>query len=659
MALKVMKRQYASDEQFVKRFKLEARSAASLSHPNIVAVYDAGEGVFGGEKVPYIAMEYVPGGTLKDLVVQHAEPLPTATAVELALQVARALEAAHNRQIIHRDIKPQNILLTEDGAAKVADFGLARAAASSSSTLTQEAGGILGTPHYISPEQVMGKSASPRSDLYALGVVLYEMLTGELPYDADTPVGVVMQHVHGRLRAPKEVNASVPEGINALCVRLLARDPEDRYQDASELVEDLERVRQGRLPAFVDARQQTTDPVAAPASSEHPTVPSPPEEEKPRNEKWPQKDGRYRRMRPIGGGRMSEVYLARDEEANRDVALKVLKKQYAEDEDFVERFRREARNAASLSHPNIIAVHDWGETEDGSHYMAMEYVSGGTLAERIRRDGPLPAPEAAALALQIAGALRAAHEREIIHRDVRPQNVLLAEDGEAKVADFGIARAAYETSLTQEGAILGAAHYLSPEQALGQPVSPRSDLYSLGVVLYEMLTGTPPFEADTPVAVVMKHLRDEPHPPREVNKAVPDALNAVVVRLLAKNPEDRYQDADALIDDLERVLGRRTGDEKKPTRVPVPDLSGQILPQARGTLAEAGLSCGVQQAVPSDMVPEGTITEQDPPAGTEVTSGTTVGVTVSTDTKSPDAYGCRTWPVLTSLGRAACSPEPA
>ncbi|CAA9394746.1 MAG: Serine/threonine protein kinase PrkC, regulator of stationary phase [uncultured Rubrobacteraceae bacterium] len=262
---------------------------------------------------------------------------------------------------------------------------------------------------------------------------------------------------------------------------------------------------------------------------------------------------RYVVSRPLGGGGMGEVFLARDRVLERDVALKVLRGQYAENEEFVERFRREALNVASLSHPNIVSVYDRGEAEDGSYYMAMEYVPGGTLKDRIDRDGPLPPATASAVAVQIAGALGAAHERGVIHRDVKPQNVLVSASGDAKVADFGIARAAAADVISGTSTVLGTARYMSPEQAMGEVVGPTSDLYSLGVVLYEMLTGEAPFEADTPVAVSMKQVNEPPRPPKEIRGEVPEGLNAVVLKLLAKDPAARYASAAALIAELDRL----------------------------------------------------------------------------------------------------------
>jgi tRNA A-37 threonylcarbamoyl transferase component Bud32 len=266
-------------------------------------------------------------------------------------------------------------------------------------------------------------------------------------------------------------------------------------------------------------------------------------------------DNRYKLVELLGSGGMAEVYLARDGVLDRNVALKVLRQQYASDEEFVERFRQEAKSAAKLSHPSIVSVYDQGRSEDdGAYYIAMEYVPGGTLKDRIQREGALAPGEAAGVALQIAEALQVAHERGVIHRDIKPQNVLLTERGAAKVTDFGIARAASAaTRVTRTGVVLGTAGYMSPEQAKGEPVGPASDLYSLGVVLHEMLTGNLPYEAESPLAQAIKHISEPPPSPREVNPEVPEALDAITMKLLAKNPEERYPSAAALAEDLERA----------------------------------------------------------------------------------------------------------
>jgi serine/threonine protein kinase/DNA-binding NarL/FixJ family response regulator/class 3 adenylate cyclase len=301
---------------------------------------------------------------------------------------------------------------------------------------------------------------------------------------------------------------------------------------------------------------------------------------------------RYSLTKLIGSGGVAEVYLAHDKELDRDVAFKVLRKQYADDEQLVERFEREAKNVALLSHQNIVAVYDRGKTKDGAYYIVMAYVPGGNLKERILREGSLSPPVATAIALQIAQALRVAHEHGMVHRDIKPQNILLTESNEVKVTDFGIARAVSAATVTQEGAILGSAHYLSPEQALGHPVSPQSDLYSLGIVLYEMLTGELPHDAETPVGIVMKHVSGQLRPPREVNPEVPSEIDAVTVRLLARASKERYPDADELIADLKRVqrgelpafVAARQEAAANPTAGPAPpsvDTSSGGRPQAQ------------------------------------------------------------------------------
>src|SRR5919107_5115735 len=246
---------------------------------------------------------------------------------------------------------------------------------------------------------------------------------------------------------------------------------------------------------------------------------------------------RYTLVELLGDGGMAEVYLARDNSLGREVALKVLREQYTDDEEFVERFRREAMSAAALNHPGIVQVYDRGRSEDGTFYIVMEYVRGGTLKERIK-EGNLAPREAAEIASQVADALAVAHDRGVIHRDIKPQNVLLTASGEAKVSDFGIARAASWKTMTQTNSVLGTLAYMSPEQVRGDRVGPVSDLYSLGVVLYEMLASEPPYRGGDPIATAMKRLDEPPRNPQAVNPAVPEELDALVVKLLAKAPED-------------------------------------------------------------------------------------------------------------------------
>ena len=286
-------------------------------------------------------------------------------------------------------------------------------------------------------------------------------------------------------------------------------------------------------------------------------------------------DTRYHTNRPLGSGGMADVYLAHDEVLNRDVALKILSRRCASDDGLVERFRSEAKSAASLSHPNIVSIYDRGETEDGTYYIVMEYVTGGTLKECILRKGPLSPHTAAAVATQVAEALEEAHRNGVIHRDIKPQNILVTDWGDVKVADFGIARAASSSTATETGWIMGTAHYVSPEQVVGEPVSPRSDLYSLGIVLYEMLTGELPYDAESPIGIAMQHVEGRLRPPREVDPSIPEGINAITVRLLAKDPKDRYPNATSLLEDLDRVK-----EGLKPSAATMRTLIGATRPQA-------------------------------------------------------------------------------
>lgn len=397
---------------------------------------------------------------------------------------------------------------------------------------------------------------------------------------------------------------------------------------------------------------------------------------------------RYELGRQLGAGGMARVYLGHDRLLDRQVAVKVLSEPYASDPQFVERFRREASAAAGLNHPNIVAVYDRGEA-DGSYYIVMEYLKGPDLKQVIRGRAPLPPLEAIDNAQQILAALGAAHKRDVVHRDVKPQNVLVAEDGHLKVTDFGIARAGAESDMTEAGSVIGTAQYLSPEQARGDDVTAASDCYAVGIVLYEMLTGRVPFDGGPPVAVAMKQISDEPVSPRIVEPSVPRELEAVVLRSLAKRPSERYRTAEEMSRALAEVRGvldgtggttrvipaagdtgrtrvmppSRVGPPPPPEapggrkrwplivgiavlvlalavgafallgggggeKVTVPSVAGLTSEAAQRALTDAGLEPLVQ-TVTDPEVAEGTAIDTDPPVGSEVDEGSTVMLRVS------------------------------
>lgn len=252
---------------------------------------------------------------------------------------------------------------------------------------------------------------------------------------------------------------------------------------------------------------------------------------------------RYRIGERLGGGGMAVVYRGEDLELGRPVAVKILRGQFGGDEDFVRRFRREAQNAASLSHPNVVQIFDVGQ-EDDLYYIVLELVEGKSLKEVIQAQGPLPVGEAARIGMEILSALAHAHQNRIVHRDVKPHNILISVNGKVKVTDFGIARATNTDTVTHTGSIMGSAHYFSPEQANGQPTGEKSDIYSMGIVLFEMVTGTVPFQGESPITVALKHVRERVIPPSRLNAEVPVEMDEIVLRALMKDPAHRYDSAD-------------------------------------------------------------------------------------------------------------------
>ena len=376
-------------------------------------------------------------------------------------------------------------------------------------------------------------------------------------------------------------------------------------------------------------------------------------------------DDRYRVVKRLGSGGMADVYCAEDSQLGRRVALKVLHKRFAEDREFVERFHREASSAAGLQHPNIVAIFDRGEW-DGTYYIAMEYVEGRTLKEIVREKAFAPPEAAIDITLQILRAARYAHKRGIVHRDIKPHNVLIDHEGRVRVTDFGIARAG-TSDMTETGSIMGTAQYISPEQAQGRPVDARSDLYSVGVVLYELLTGRVPFDAETPVTVALMQVNEPPIPPMEIKPDIPPALDAIVMRALEKDPARRFADADEFIAALESarqapqqviaplpVVEEVVEEEPRsrwwlwllillalaaialgvylllrPEQLTVPDVIGRESATATQILQNRGFEVDIVN-VENPQVERNTVAAQDPRPNTQAPEGSTVTINVST-----------------------------
>ncbi|MCH1623829.1 Stk1 family PASTA domain-containing Ser/Thr kinase [Fredinandcohnia quinoae] len=272
--------------------------------------------------------------------------------------------------------------------------------------------------------------------------------------------------------------------------------------------------------------------------------------------------GRYKIIEVIGGGGMANVYLARDIILERDVAIKVLRLDFSNDEEFIKRFRREAHSATSLAHPNIVSIYDVGE-EDDIYYIVMEYVDGQTLKQYIQRHAPLHPREALNIMEQLASAISHAHHNQIVHRDIKPQNILIDRNGTVKVTDFGIAVALSSTTITQTNSVLGSVHYLSPEQARGGMSTRKSDIYSLGIVMFELLTGRVPFEGESAVSIALKHLQSETPSPRRWNSTIPQSVENIILKSTAKDPFYRYDSADEMEADLHTALYPDRINEKK------------------------------------------------------------------------------------------------
>ncbi len=406
---------------------------------------------------------------------------------------------------------------------------------------------------------------------------------------------------------------------------------------------------------------------------------------------------RYKILEKIGSGGMANVYKGEDQVLNRFVAIKILHEQFSNDESFIARFKQEAQSAANLTHPNIVNIFDWG-TEGNSYYIIMEYLKGQNLKDYITDAGHLTWQEACDIGAQVANALIFAHKKDVVHRDIKPHNIIITKDTDVKVTDFGIARAGAST-MTQTGAILGTAHYISPEQSRGLSADYRSDIYSLGIVIYEMLAGQPPFVGDNPVGIAMKHIQEEIPQINTINPSIPNSVVAILNKALAKNPDERYQNASELKDDLNMAMKGmpvrasvlseqntviinppKPKVERRPVkvapkkkkkkklwpvfsiiaifllaagawalmsagavkRIEVPDIAGLSLDSAKSALKEEGLSLEIDSRQYSENVKKGLIVEQIPEAGFLIEEGEPVKVIISRGiemTTVPSLYG--------------------
>jgi serine/threonine protein kinase/Tol biopolymer transport system component len=623
-ALKFLSPHRSGSDDFKRRFSREARTASRLEHSSICTVFECDETEDGRL---FIAMAFCEGESLKRKIERGPLPLPQALAI--GAQIAAGLAAAHDKGIVHRDVKPGNIMVAEDGRVKIVDFGIARLADQTRITRT---GDVMGTTAYVAPEQFLDEVADHRVDLWALGVVIYEMIAGRLPWSGGDERELVSAIVKRPARPLASLRPGVPPALERVVGRALAKRPAERYQRADELRGDLLSVAEllaqppttgtydqtlveAPLPAtweragmagppgtgggagrgasgdavggggaggvggagagsgWLERRSgaaggtgQTAGGSPLPSPAESAAIPPPPAGIAGTGTGAAIATGplsgrvvhHYRVLGQLGGGGMGVVYKAQDLRLERLVALKFLPHELTLDPDSKTRFLLEARAASALDHPNICTIHEVGETDEGQLYLAMACYEGETLKQRLQR-GRLAIDESLEIAQQVARGLVKAHRHGIVHRDIKPANLMITTDEIVKILDFGIAKLAGAAGLTRSGSSLGTPGYMSPEQARGEEVDPRTDVWSLGAVLYEMVTGRRPFRGEHEQTVLYSLFNEEPEPVPTLRPDAPPELVRIIGRLLAKDRERRYPDAAAALADLRALYGPVTG----------------------------------------------------------------------------------------------------
>jgi serine/threonine protein kinase/Tol biopolymer transport system component len=547
--------------QATERLREEAGIAAGLDHPHISPALAVGQTPDGGV---FVARFLEDGETLRSRIERGA--LAPEHAVGLASQIAAALGRAHEKGVVHRDLRPANVLLTGDGQVRVSGFGVSWLLPTNGSCPASVAA-------YRSPEQLRGTAADARTDIWSLGVLLYQMVTGRHPFRGVDHTGLVAAILEREPEPMATINPGLPAELDEIVGQALSKDPEGRPARIDDFLVSLRGILASGLtevdstvvqvPGLRPARPAGEEETEAEAGS-HPSLPSRSSRpaSAPRRRETAEVDlsagasiAQYRILGLLGGGSMGTVFRAEDTRLRRTVALKFLSTEIGGDPLAKARFFQEAQAASALDHPNICTIHEVGETEDGHLYLAMASYDGQTVRARIAR-GPLPVAEALDIARQTALGLAKAHRSGIVHRDIKPANLVVTVDGVVKILDFGVAKLRGAGAVNVAGSFLGTPAYMSPEQARGEEVDPRADVWSLGVVLYEMLSGARPFKGGDDLATVLRSLlEDHPEPLSRLRPEVTPEIERIVARMLSRSTDERYPSAAEVVADLNALQG--------------------------------------------------------------------------------------------------------
>jgi serine/threonine-protein kinase len=519
IALKTIRPDLAANVAALRRLKQETLLTRQIAHRNVVRVFDLGV----ADRLRFITMEFVDGADLRTLLEQRGK-FPLNEAVALMVQLCEGLYAAHAEDVIHRDLKPQNILIGRDRRARIVDFGLARSFEQTGITRT---GAVLGTPHYMAPEQALGKQSDARSDIFALGVVFFELLTAELPFPDANLMESFLARTRDRARPIASIDPTIPPWLVRIVMRCLEREPAHRYQSVEELLAEVKAADGARASSHASVSGIFAPGVIL--------------------------GSRYLIEAEAGEGGMGKVYRARDLDLDRTVALKIVRPELANHPQALSRLKHEISLASQITHKNVLRIHDLGEAS-GLRFVSMSWADGEDLGNLLRRYGLLPEERILQLASEICEGLAAAHDQGIVHRDLKPSNVLLDSAGHACIADFGLARPVEtQQSVSRSGEVHGTPRYMSPEQAEGKLIDCRTDIYSLGLILYEMATGKIPFKDDSVFQTLALRVTEPPQNPKLVNPAVSDRLVAIILRCLERDPQKRYANAHELLPDIRQA----------------------------------------------------------------------------------------------------------